>query len=170
MKKNGFSILEMLFATIILLIGLVAIAQLVPATILMNHHNQTDSSALVFAQRELDEFLGQPISTASFNDSMFNFCLLGDPALPNTVQGGPLLSPQALIDFSAAPIDGFSFTYPPASAVALDPTLTVYDVRWAVIIAGDGSTVSSKRFIIGIRQIGGNGYFTPVTLDTVVAK
>ena len=63
--EKGFSLLEMMFATIILLVGLVAIAQLVPASIFLNSQNRTDSSALVFAQRELDQFLDQPIRSGT---------------------------------------------------------------------------------------------------------
>jgi len=33
-----------------------------------------------------------------------------------------------------------------------------------------GSKVYSKRFILGIRQQGGNGYFQPITLDAMVQK
>jgi len=51
-----------------------------------------------------------------------------------------------------------------------DPSGTTYDVRWAVIITGSGGTASSKRFILGVRQVGGNGYFQPITLDTMVEK
>ena len=58
-RQRGFSILEMLLATIILLVGLVAIAQLVPASMLLNYRNRTDSAALVFAQRELDQMIDQ---------------------------------------------------------------------------------------------------------------
>ena len=47
---------------------------------------------------------------------------------------------------------------------------TRYDVRWAVIITGNATTASSKRIILGIRQVGGNGYFQPITLDTMVVK
>jgi prepilin-type N-terminal cleavage/methylation domain-containing protein len=164
-RERGFSILEMMFATVILLIGLVAIAQLVPASILMNYRNRNDSTALVFAQRELDQMLDQPLSTISFNDSLSNTCWLGDPATPNAVQGSPVvvINNQALIDFSAAPVSNYSFNYP-------DTTGATYDVRWAVIITGNGTTVSAKRIILGVRQQGGNGYFQPVTLDTVVQK
>jgi Tfp pilus assembly protein PilV len=168
--EPGFSILEMMFATIILLIGLVAIAQLVPASILMNYRNRNDSSALVFAQRELDQMLDQPLNSTSFTDALGNTCYLGDPATPNTIQPASssviVINNQALIDFSAAPATNFSFTYlDPA-----DPSGVTYDVRWAVIITGNGTTVSAKRIILGVRQQGGNGYFQPITLDTVVQK
>jgi len=175
-RERGFSILEMMFATIILLVGLVAIAQLVPASILMNSRNRTDSSALVFAQRELDQMLDQPLIQASFTDPLGvycypagNTCNLGSPNPPNQVQGSPVLviNNQALIDFSnPTGIPNWSFTYPDPN----DPNGAAYDVRWAVIVTGNGSTISSKRFILGIRQQGGNGYFQPITLDTLVEK
>ena len=168
--EKGFSLLEMMFATIILLVGLVAIAQLVPASIFLNSQNRTDSSALVFAQRELDQFLDQPLSSPSFTDSELNICYLGDPTQPNLLVGNAVvvINNQTLIDFTAAPIANYSFTY----ADSTDPTRTTYDVRWAVIITGGGSStnVSSKRFIVGVRQQGGNGYFLPLTLDTMVEK
>jgi type II secretory pathway pseudopilin PulG len=167
-SEGGFSLLEMMFATIILLIGLVAIAQLVPASILMNYRNRNDSTALVFAQRELDQMLDQPLGSISFTDSLLNTCSLGDPASPNVVQGSPVvaINNQALIDFTAAPVTNYSFTYPDPT----DPNGSTYDVRWAVIISGNGASVSAKRIILGVRQQGGNGYFQPITLDTVVQK
>jgi len=177
---KGFSILEMLLATIILLVGLVAIAQLVPASMLLNYRNRTDSAALVFAQRELDQMLDQTLSTSSFNDALGNFCSLGNSASLNVVQGNPVLVTssynsstgaqysQALIDFSGTPVTNYSFTYQDQS----DPTGVgvTYDVRWAVIITGTNGTVSSKRFILGVQQAGGNGYFQPITLDAMVER
>lgn len=169
-RERGFSLLEMMIATIILLVGLVAIAQLVPASILMNYRNRNDSTALVFAQRELDQFLDQPLSSASFPDALGNTCQLGDPATTNVLQGSPVvvINNQPLIDFTAGLQPGYYFTYQDQA----DPTGvgTTYDIRWAVILTGNGSTVSSKRFILGVRQQGGNGYFQPITLDTMVEK
>jgi len=169
--QRGFSILEMMLATIILLVGLVAVAQLVPASILMNYRNRADSSALVFAQRQLDQMLDQPLnppsSPPSFTDAEGHLCYLGDPTNPNTLQGTNVVifNSQALIDFGSS-VSGYNFTFQDPA----DPSGTTYDVRWAVIITGTGGTASSKRFILGVRQVGGNGYFQPITLDTMVGK
>jgi prepilin-type N-terminal cleavage/methylation domain-containing protein len=170
--QDGFSILEMLLATVILLVGLVAIAQLVPATILLNYRNRTDSSALVFAQRELDQMLAQPLnppsSPPSFTDAEGNLCYLGDPTNPNHVVGTNVLlglGNVPIIDFGSS-VANYNFTYQDPT----DPSGTAYDIRWAVITTGNGTTASSKRFILGIRQVGGSGYFRPITLDTMVTK
>jgi len=169
-SEAGFSLLEMMFATVILLVGLVAIAQLVPATILLNFRNRTDSSALVFAQRELDQFLDKPLFLTSFTDAIGNTCALGNATPVNTVQGSSLavVNNQVVIDFTRTLVPNYSFAIPYQDPS--DPSGISYDVRWAVIVTGNGSTVSSKRFILGIRQQGGNGYFQPITLDTTVEK
>src|SRR5258708_33672469 len=123
-RQRGFSILEMLLATIILLVGLVAIAQLVPASLLLNYRNRTDSAALVFAQRELDQMLDQPLSSSSFTDALGKFCSLGNTASLNVVQGNPVVVTssynsttgaqfsQTLINFSATAVPNYSFTFP----------------------------------------------------------
>ena len=169
-SEAGFSLLEMMLATVILLVGLVAIAQLVPATILLNFRNRTDSAALVFAQRELDQFLDQPLFLTSFTDAIGNTCALGNATPVNTVQGSSLavVNNQVVIDFTQTLVPNYSFAIPYQDPS--DPSGISYDVRWAVIVTGNGSTVSSKRFILGIRQQGGNGYFQPITLDTTVEK
>ena len=171
--QRGFSVLEMLLATVILLVGLVAVAQLVPVSMLLNYRNRTDSAALVFAQRELDQILDQPLTSSSFVDALGNTCQLGNSATLNVIQGSTVVvvNNQPLIVFGPpnpplAPTNGYGFIYKDSN----DQTETTYDVRWAVIISGSTDNVSSKRFILGVQQLGGNGFFQPVTLDTVVGR
>ena len=174
-RQQGFSILEMLFATVILLVGLVAVAQLVPASIFINYHNRTDSAALVFAQRQLDLILDQALNPPgnSFTDSLGNTYQLGDPAAPNVLQGSNVvtLNGYTVINFNgplppAYPTNGYGFTYQDPT----DPNGATYDVRWAVIVTGNGTNASSKRFILGVRQLSGRGFSLPITLDTMVSK
>ena len=173
--QEGFSLLEMMFATVILLVGLVAVAQLVPASILLNYHNRSDSAALVFAQRQLDTILDQPLNPPgnAFTDSQGNTYQLGDPTAPNVLQGTNVVNfnGYTVINFGgslppAYPTNGYAFSYQDPT----DPNGTTYDVRWAVIITGNGTTASSKRFILGVRQLSGSGFSLPITLDTMVSK
>jgi len=174
-SHRGFSLLEMMFATIILLVGLVAIAQLVPASILLNNRNRMDSSALVLAQRELDFIIDQPLVSTNFTDPngvycpLGNICNLGTPAPPNQVQGSPVvvIANRPTINFSAAAVGGWSFTTP---VDVEDPYGAQYDVRWAAIMDGTGATASSRRIIISARLLGGNRYGLPLTLDAMVQQ
>jgi Tfp pilus assembly protein PilV len=169
-KGSGFSILEMMFATLILLVGLVAVSQLVPSSMRLNSANRNDSAATVFAQHELNQMLDQPLSTPSqsFVDVLGNTCDLGDPANPNVVVGNPvaIYNNQAVIDFSASPVTGYSLTYQDPN----NPGGGTFDVRWAVITFTSGPTITGKRFILGVRQQGGQGFFQPISLDTMVEK
>ena len=176
-NQCGFTLTEVLIAIVIMLVGIVAVAQLVPASIGSNSANRNDSSALVFAQRQMDLFLSQPlnmsISPPAFTetiDAQTFTCYLGDPTQPsNTVVGSPVTVFYNLlvINFAASPVTNYSFTYQDPN----DPFGLVYDVRWAVITTTNpGGMVTSKRFILGARKKGGNGIYNPVTLDTTLSK
>jgi prepilin-type N-terminal cleavage/methylation domain-containing protein len=172
-SPNGFTLTEVLIALVVLMVGIVAVAQLVPASIGSDAATRNDSSALVFAQREMDQFLAQPLNTPvtppSFTDLEGNLCDLGDPTRPNVVVGSSTTTfyNQLVIDFSASSVGGYSFTYHDPN----DPEGIVYDARWAVItVKGANGAVASKRFILGVRKQGGNWIYQPVTLDTILEK
>jgi type II secretory pathway pseudopilin PulG len=169
-SETGFSLLEMVLATAILLMGLVGVAQLLPASLLLNQTNRANSSSLVMAQRELDELMNQPLVNPGFTNAEGTFCSLGDPTQPGQLVGSPIQMAynRPLIDFTQAAVPGYSFTYQDPN----DPSQVTWDVRWAVItnVASNGSTVMNKRFILGAHQIGGVGFVLPVTLDSTVSK
>jgi prepilin-type N-terminal cleavage/methylation domain-containing protein len=172
-RQAGFTLLEMMMATTVLIVGLVGVAQLVPASLMLNSGNRTSSSSLVIAQRQLDTVVTQPLNASSFPDLYGNslcFCLLGDPAQPNVIVGSPIImaGSRPLIDFSQTQVPGYSYATPYTDPN--DPSNAQWDVRWAVITEVTGSIITSKRFIVGVRQIGGSGFVLPVTLDTMVAK
>jgi len=173
--ERGFTLIETMVALAIMLFGIVAVAQLVPISIYANNLSRADSSSLVLAQRQLDQMLWQPITATSFTDPNGVYCpaggtcYLGDPRLPNP-QGSPFASCpsppcQPVIDFYQSPVANYSFMSGTSSS-----TDTYYDVRWTVLVFGNGTTAFSKRFILGVQKRGGNGHFRPVTLDTLKAK
>jgi prepilin-type N-terminal cleavage/methylation domain-containing protein len=175
LKQRGFTMIEMLIATVVMVVGLVGVAQLVPLSIRLNGVNRNDSTALVFAQRELDEMIDQPISATTFSDPQgvlcpnSSICNLGDPTQPKVPIGSPVVMSsdnRPIIDFGQAQVANYSFNYTDPN----DPFGLSYDVRWAVITYATGGNAGGKRFIVGVRRRGGNGPFLPVTLDTMVEK
>jgi prepilin-type N-terminal cleavage/methylation domain-containing protein len=164
-RQAGFTLLEVIIATVVLLVGVVAVAQLVPSSIALNAANRYNSSALAFAQRELDQMLDQPLATGtpSFTDAQGFTCNLGDSSSPNTVVGSPLVGSTPVIDFTAATVTGYNEAY----ADPTDSNGVYYDVRWAVIT---NANATSKRFIVGAQKRGGDRPEAPVTLDAMVEK
>ena len=175
-EERGFTLTEMLIATIIVLVGLVAVAQLVPASVMINANNRNDGTALVFAQRQMEALRTQPLATTTFSDPQGGYCpsgqtcRLGDPTEPGTVVGSPVIvssSNLAIIDFTAAQVPGYSFT----STDPNDPFGATYDVRWAVVTAVNAqNVVTGKRVLLGVFRRGMQAPTLPITLDTMVEK
>jgi len=166
--QQGFTLLELMIAVVVLLAGVLAVAQLIPAAMFLSGANRTDSSSLVYAQRELDQFVEQPLSATSFTDQQGNVCNLGSTVTFNTAVGSPLITfaGYTTIDFSQSLVGGYSYYYTDPQ----DTSGTSYDVRWAVISNGTPGNVTSRRIILGVRKQGGNTPLQPVTLDTMVEK
>jgi len=172
-EQRGFTLIEALLATIVMLVGLVAIAQLVPISLTINSGNRSDSTALVIEQRVLQQMLDQPLTAATCTapacpDAQATTWNLGSPASPRSVVGSPVtvVNNSPAINFSVGQVPGYSFNYIDPE----DPYGATYDVRWAVVTYVGGPQVTGKRFLLGARQIGGTGYFLPMTLDTTVEK
>jgi prepilin-type N-terminal cleavage/methylation domain-containing protein len=167
-KQLGFTLIELLVAMLVLMVGLVAVAQLVPMSVRLNSGNRDDSTAMAFAQRELDAMIEQPISATTFSDPNGFLCNLGDPAQPKVLVGSPVLmiNNRPQIDFGVAKVPGYSFNYTDPN----DPYAITYDVRWAVITYSNAGNPNAKRFILGALRRSNNTAFLPLTLDTMVEK
>ncbi len=173
-NQGGFTLIEMLMATVIILVGLVAVAQLVPMSVMMNSNNRNDGTALVFGQHVMEGMRNEPLSATSYTDPqgvlcpLGNICHLGDPTQPSLVVGSPLntTGSSPIIDFSAGPVTGYSFSYTDPN----DPLGAINDVRWAIVTRVNNGIVTGKRIILGVMRRGMNAATLPVTLDTMVSK
>jgi prepilin-type N-terminal cleavage/methylation domain-containing protein len=173
-KQPGFTLIELLVAMVVLMVGLIAVAQLVPMAVRLNSGNRDDSTAMAFAQRELDALIEQPISSLTFSDPngvhcpLLAVCNLGDPTQPKVLIGSPVLmiNNRPQLDFGVAQVPGYSFNYTDPN----DPYAITYDVRWAVITYSNAGNPTAKRFILGALRRSINTAFLPLTLDTMVEK
>jgi prepilin-type N-terminal cleavage/methylation domain-containing protein len=175
-SQSGFTLVELMMATLVLLFGIVAVAQLVPLAVSLNSSSRQDSTALVIAQRVLGQMLDVPLTATTCNavsapacpDAQAAAWSLGDPTNPGQLVGSAVnltLNPP-LMDFTVAPQTGYNFNYVDPN----DPSQLTYDVRWAVVtLVNSGGAVTGKRFVVGVRRVGGRPIL-PVTLDTLVQK
>jgi len=167
-KQNGFSVLEMILASAILMVGIVSVVQLVPASLNSSVGNRLDTVATVVAQRELDQMLSQPLNVNTFVDNDRQTVRLGGagaPGAPVVMNGG-----YATIQFAASlPPTGFYKSYTDPN----DPIGPKFDLRWAVFPQVSNGVVVGRRIIIGCRRTndGGNQQLLlPVILDSSVQK
>lgn len=163
-KQRGFTLIEMMVAMVMMTVGLLAVAQLVPFSIRLNTANRDDSTALVLAQSEMNQFIGQPLTNVGFTDAAGNNCTLGNPATLGVFVGNPVVpfNGGQVINFAGAQVPGYSFTWFDPN----DPAQVQYDVRWASYTRANGA----RRFILGVRRLGGNFPLLPINLDSMVEK
>jgi len=175
-KQRGFTLVELLIATVVVLVGLVAVAQLIPASVLLNSNNRSDGTALAFAQRVMEAIRAQPMTVNTFSDPqgvvcpLSATCSLGDPTQPQQLVGSPTINfnNAQVIDFSQSTVGGYGFTYIDPN----DPTGAINDVRWAVMTTSNptSGTVTGRRIILGVYRRGMKSPMYPVTIDTMVEK
>jgi len=179
-NERGFTLTEMLIATVVVIFGLVAVAQLVPSSVMMNSNNRNDGTALAFAQKQMDMMRAQPLSALTFSDPQgvscppSQTCQLGGPTPPLTEIGCPVAlsyNGAPVIDFSqpaSSCPSGYQFNYLDPN----DPAGATYDVRWDVItnINAVTQTLISRRIILGVFRRGMQTPTLPITLDVQVEK
>jgi len=174
--ERGFTLVEMLIATVIVVVGLVAVAQLVPTSMMMNANNRSDGTALVIAQRQMEALRAVPLTATTFTDPLGVTCPLGQTCnTGNPAQAGVVGCPVVLfnnspvIDFTQNPAAaGYGFTYTDPN----DPSGAVNDVRWAVVTVTNGinGPVAGRRIIVGVFRRGMKTITYPISLDTMVSR
>jgi type II secretory pathway pseudopilin PulG len=166
---GGFTLIELAIATVVLLVGILAVMKLVPAALQSNRNSRFDTTALVIAQRELDQMISQPLASTQFTDADGRSISLGDASSATPVlDGGPVVTagPWTRIDFTAPAVPGFNFLYTDPN----NPTGPVYEVRWAVVGQGTNGTPASKQFLVGVWKRDPTQVTLPVTLNAWVER
>lgn len=183
--QRGFTLVELIVATAVLLFGVVAVIQLVPAAMQANLRNRYDSTSAVMAQR-LEELFARQVLTDLFVEDPTGLvpcvaaaqnCAFGDPALNNQLVGSPLRQVRTQnnrladmqINFDAAPVPRYNIVFRDPN----DPSRVPYELRWAVItsvqtVGTQTNVVVAKRIIVGARRQGDR--FTSVSFNLMLAR
>ena len=180
--ERGLSLLELMFASLVMVIGLMGGMVLITTTIANNNRSKWDSTATLLSQMTLETIASVPANaTASSTPSTnltINDCNPSPSAVAHSVNalggtgngavaGAPLLS-NGNIDFSTATVSGYSMQYYNCQASTGDRQM-IYDVRWNIkTISPNAKLVTVSTQIAGNVNRGGNFFVQPVSLRMIV--
>ena len=185
-RNSGFSLIELLIALTILVIGLLGGMVVIVTAIATNARNRFDTAALALAQSTMDRILVLSASGSTQSTSVTDCngvvhaisTAPGDspgPGAPLTNLGNIVNGTQS-IDFSATAVNGYQMFYTLCAAGASGEigNEQVYDVRWNIINTTAGST-GAQLVVVAAKNItaSGNGlgqarfFSVPMTLRAI---
>ena len=167
-RERGFTLVELAIAMGILMFGIAAVAQMLPLAIKSNMNNRYDSTAVVVAERLLNQMINQPLSATQFTDVDGRVIQLGSVAATG-LTGTPVVvvGTTVRVSFAAgAAVANYNFTYTDPNAAIAIP----YEVRWSVISTVQGTTVVDKRFLVGVWKRDPRNVTLPVTVEAWVQR
>ena len=166
-RQRGFTLIELMIAMAILMFGIVAVAQMIPLSIQSNMRNRYDSTAVVLAERLLNQMINQPLTATQFTDVDGRVIQLGSVVATGLV-GTPIqiVGTTVRVSFAGGATANYGFTYADPNAAIAIP----YEVRWTVISNVEGATVVSKRFLVGVWKRDPRGVTVPVTVEATVQR
>lgn len=142
-RQTGFSLIELLVAMFILVIGLLGGMVIILVAIASNAQNRFDSTAVTLAQSTMDRILVLSASSVAQNTSVVD--CTGAAHVMNTTGSDPglgaplttlasIANGNQMIDFTQAPVNGYQMNYTlcAAGAAGTIGNNQVYDVRWRI--------------------------------------
>lgn len=152
-RSRGFTLMEVLFAIVILSVGVMGLAMVVPFATQNDYRTRVDTTATFVALRQLEQILAQPPGVVSFTDGSDNPGLnapivvnVTDLNTADLVGSGAPLDADGNIDFTVAQgvvAPGYARIYGVAPT-PVNPNGNVrvnigrYDVRWNIYQNANG--------------------------------
>ena len=167
--ERGLSLLELMFASLVMVIGLMGGMVLITTTIANNNRSKWDSTATLLSQMTLEKIASVPANATGA--LTITDCNPSPSAASHSLSvgaGGAPLSSNGDIDFSAATVTGYSMQYYNCQASTGDRQM-IYDVRWNIkTISPNAKLVTVSTQIAGNVNRGGNFFVRPVSLKMIV--
>jgi prepilin-type N-terminal cleavage/methylation domain-containing protein len=128
-NQRGFSLIEMMIASAVLLIGVLSVASLIGYSISADFSSKNNTIATAAAERQMEQ-----LRSSAFN---------------SLVDGGSILNSSGSITFAGSPVAGYSSTVTLADSDQIGKTVS-YDVRWNIV------TVNGlKKITVAAQRSGG---------------
>ena len=140
--ENGFTMVELLIAIMIFMVGIVAVAELVPRAIVANFRARNSSTAIVVAQEMMEKIAAEPIVPSPVlicpitgdtgPNGHYWFCDAEGTAIATGVMDAGSLLTRVVV--AGCPMDGQMLDFDPAAACPpgyrlQDDNGIVWDVR-----------------------------------------
>ena len=179
--ERGMSLIELMAALLITVIGLTAITQLLILAINTNNRNARDTTATLLAQKVIEQIAA--INPATPNTVTITDCAGNAQTISTTEGAGPSGAGAKLVTnagsasyggidqtqaFGAIP-NGYAMRYVDCSDQG--GVQTTYDVRWNIMTLRAGSTrlitTSARSAASNATLLGGRLFALPVNLRTI---
>ena len=146
-NEKGFSLIELLIASFVLIIGLAAVATMICFSVNSNLVSKNETMALNFAERELERLKSLPIT---------------DPLL---TAGGSTVGSNGKISYSGSAVSNYNRQVTVADAYQIGRSVN-FDVRWNITDV----TTNLKKITIAAVRTGEGARFKQIQLTYVKAK
>jgi prepilin-type N-terminal cleavage/methylation domain-containing protein len=155
-RQSGFSMIELLLAMIVLVIGLLGGMIVILTAIASNAQNRFDTAAVALAQSTMDRVIVLTASSSSqstdvtdCNGTVHTVSTVGSdypgPGAPLTNISGTVTGLQS-IDFTATPVTGYQMLYTLCAGNGIGNN-QVYDVRWNIINTSTGNSNAQLVYV-----------------------
>jgi prepilin-type N-terminal cleavage/methylation domain-containing protein len=145
-SSKGFSLLELLLAMTILVIGVASVATMIGYSINSDLASKNETVAVIAAERELERLRNTTYSSLT--------------------DGGSTLDSYGKISFSGSQVNGYFANVALSDQDQVGKTAT-FDVRWNITTIA-GTTI--KKITIAAQRLNGNARFKPIQMTYIKAQ
>src|SRR5216683_2619240 len=163
-NERGMSLIELMIAMVVLLVGIVGSMALIAYAIGGNGRSRQQSNATVIAQMISEKISSQK---ASLSNSLSVYDCTGTASAVYTAAGGGALNSSGDVDMTAAAVTGYQMYY---TDCGTSNRQMVYDVRWTIT----QPTTYTKLVIVTAKMKGAGTdikvFSLPVSVRTLIGQ
>lgn len=163
--QNGFSLIELMIAMVVLAVGLLGGIAVICAATASNGRSRLNTTAATLAESTMEKIEALPAgATGGVAVTSFSDCKGTSFVVDSNPGGSPLAGSGAHVDFTQPALAGYSMQY-----VACSTGQIIYDVRWRI---DPGPTPSTQLVIVSAKPLvgpvgTGTGFARPITLRSL---